>query len=354
MRLFRSLIIISVAMWSLPLLGQIESPPPRLPSPPSAGEYVYKVVEDMPRFPGCEDLVDRQQKKQCAHERLFAYVYNNLEYPEAAKTSGKEGTAVISFIVEEDGSLSNIKTVRDPGMGMGDAAAAVLHQMNEEEIRWVPGKQRGKVLRVLFNLPIRFHIQDDKRSGQNTLEEKPAAGAMVEDAPPPPPSAPVRETKPMVAQGAAPAPALRDGANVENNTRDNLEVVPPPTLQREIFKVVEEMPRFNAAECEAKGGRSRKVCAEAAQQAAIEAQLKYPAKAAENGIEGTVVMQAVVMPDGSLDQIKVVRDLGAGTGEEAERVVQTLSAPGSWISGKQRGRPVEVMINLLVRFKLDN
>ncbi|MFN7115870.1 MAG: energy transducer TonB [Saprospiraceae bacterium] len=111
------------------------------------------------------------------------------------------------------------------------------------------------------------------------------------------------------------------------------EAPPPPT---EIFKVVEQMPEFE-------GGTAGllKYLAE---------NIKYPAIARENGIEGRVIVQFVVDENGEVSQTKVVRGIGGGCDQEATRVVQTMN--GKWKPGKQRGRPVKVWFTLPVNFQL--
>ncbi len=117
---------------------------------------VFKVVEEMPEFPGCEDVADAVAHKRCVDQKLLEFVYGNIEYPEEAQRAGVEGLVVVSFVVEKDGSLSDIKVERDIGSGCGEAVVKVIEKMP----RWHPGKQRGQPVRVRFNLPVRFHLDD--------------------------------------------------------------------------------------------------------------------------------------------------------------------------------------------------
>jgi protein TonB len=81
--------------------------------------------------------------------------------------------------------------------------------------------------------------------------------------------------------------------------------------------------------------------------------VKYPAIARENGIQGRVVVQFVVEKDGKITDANVVRDIGAGCGEEALRVVNSMNGMNQrWTPGKQRGKPVRVQFTLPVSFKL--
>lgn len=126
-----------------------------------ADTTIYQVVGEMPRFPACEQLDTTITVKQaCANQAMLQYVYQRVLYPQEAVEQDIEGTAVVSFVVEKDGRISQPKVVRDLGGGTGIAALGVVLRMQEEDIRWVPGKQDGEVVRVKFNLPVRFRIQD--------------------------------------------------------------------------------------------------------------------------------------------------------------------------------------------------
>lgn len=125
---------------------------------PPAPTEIYKVVEEMPRFPGCEDIADDMKRKQCAQQELLKYVYKNLIYPTEARNKGVEGTVVITFVVEIDGRVSNARIVRDLSDGLGEEALRVINQMNLDGIRWIPGSQRGEAVRIQFNLPVKFKL----------------------------------------------------------------------------------------------------------------------------------------------------------------------------------------------------
>jgi len=130
-------------------------PPPPPPPPEPKVEEIFKVVEQMPRFPGCENESDDNAKKQCATKKMLEFIYKNIKYPAIARENGVEGTAVISFVVEKDGSVSAPKVVRDIGAGCGGEALRVVKKMP----KWTPGKQRGRSVRVQFNLPVKFKLR---------------------------------------------------------------------------------------------------------------------------------------------------------------------------------------------------
>lgn len=124
------------------------------------GNEIFKVAEEMPRFPGCEALLYPPERKQCADRLMLQFIYQNIKYPEEARANGNEGTAVINFVVEKDGTISDAKIVKDVEGGCGNEALRVVNLMNEKEIAWIPGKQNGNPVRVAFNLPIRFKLEE--------------------------------------------------------------------------------------------------------------------------------------------------------------------------------------------------
>jgi len=138
----------------------VEAPPPPPPPPEPEIEEIFKVVEQMPRFPGCDDAGgSNEEKYACAQKKLLEYVYKNVKYPAIARENGIQGGVVVQFVVEKDGSISDIRIARDIGAGCGEEALRVVQSMNNMPQKWTPGKQRGKSVRVQFTLPIKFKLQ---------------------------------------------------------------------------------------------------------------------------------------------------------------------------------------------------
>jgi protein TonB len=103
---------------------------------------IFTVVESMPTFPG-------------GMGALMKYLAENIKYPPLAKESGIQGRVFINFVVEPDGSISNVKVLRGIGGGCDEEAVRVVKNMP----KWSPGKQRGKPVRVSYNLPVKFTLQ---------------------------------------------------------------------------------------------------------------------------------------------------------------------------------------------------
>jgi periplasmic protein TonB len=102
---------------------------------------VYTVVENIPVYPGGDAA-------------LMEFLSDNIRYPDEAKTSGMTGTVIVRFIVEKDGSVTNAKILQGLGGGCNDEVLRVVKLMKQ----WTPGKQNGKTVRVLYNLPVKFSL----------------------------------------------------------------------------------------------------------------------------------------------------------------------------------------------------
>ena len=103
---------------------------------------VFTIVEEMPEYPG-------------GLSKLTDYLTKNIKYPQMARESGIQGRVFVNFVVEPDGSVSNINVMRSLGGGCDEEAVRVVKNMP----KWKPGKQRGKPVRVSYILPIVFKLQ---------------------------------------------------------------------------------------------------------------------------------------------------------------------------------------------------
>lgn len=122
---------------------------------------IYQVVAEMPRFPGCERLdTSIQVINECAQANLLKFIYQNVRYPIAARQNGYEGTVVVRFVVEKNGTLGSPQIIRDIGGGCGAEVLHLLYGMNKVGLKWRPGYQDGKPVRVQFTLPVRFKLEE--------------------------------------------------------------------------------------------------------------------------------------------------------------------------------------------------
>ena len=104
-------------------------------------EEIFTVVESMPEFPGGEAA-------------LYAYLADNMKYPVMAIEAGISGKVYITFVVEKDGSITDIKLMRSIGGGCDEEALRVISSMPA----WTPGKQRNVPVRVQFILDVKFTL----------------------------------------------------------------------------------------------------------------------------------------------------------------------------------------------------
>ncbi|MBT3544730.1 MAG: TonB family protein, partial [Saprospiraceae bacterium] len=135
---------IALTLFALSIYAQTEQNEPRY----KYDNEIFKVVEEMPRFPGCEEKgLSNDALKECSNNKLSMFIGKNLKYPKDARESSIQGKAIIQFVVNKQGKLEELKLLRDPGSGCGDAAMEVIKKM-KDEITWIPGKQRGQKEKV--------------------------------------------------------------------------------------------------------------------------------------------------------------------------------------------------------------
>jgi len=109
---------------------------------PEVENKVFDVVEQMPSFPGGAGA-------------LMEYLSSNVKYPVVAQENGVQGRVVVSFVVERDGSITDVKVVRSVDPSLDKEAARVVKSMP----KWIPGKQNGSAVRVKYNVPVSFRLQ---------------------------------------------------------------------------------------------------------------------------------------------------------------------------------------------------
>lgn len=118
-------------------------PPPPKPKQEEVTEEIFVVVEDQPLFPG-------------GNAAMMKFLSDNIKYPVIAQENNIQGRVICNFVVEKDGSITDVQVVRGVDPSLDREAVRVIQQMP----RWSPGKQRGQAVRVRFTLPVVFRLQN--------------------------------------------------------------------------------------------------------------------------------------------------------------------------------------------------
>ena len=241
---------------------------------------IFEVVEHMPEFTGG------------GMPALMEYLSKNIKYPEAAMKKGIQGRGIVQFVVEKDGSITNVKILRSVDPELDKEAVRVVSAMP----KWKPGTQRGEAVRVRFTVPVMFRLTEDKT---------PVKYAPIEN-----------KINELVVVGYAP-----EGTTVpEEGT---------------IFEVVEQMPEYP-------GGMP-------AMMEFISKNIKYPAAAQQAKIQGRVTIQFIVNTEGNIINPRVLRSADPLLDAEAIRLTTIMP---KWKPGMQRGQAVNVKYTVPIMFRL--
>ena len=123
---------------------------PVVSSPHEADPNVFEVVEKMPEFPNG------------GMPGLMKYLSDNIRYPEAAKVAGIQGRVTVVFVVDKDGSITNVKTLRGVDAELDKEAIRVISSMP----KWIPGMQKGKAVKVRYTVPVMFRLPNKSVEGK--------------------------------------------------------------------------------------------------------------------------------------------------------------------------------------------
>jgi len=252
-------------------------------------DTVYQVVDQMPEFPG-------------GMEAMMEFVATNIKYPQDAIDENIEGRMMVSFVVEKDGLVSNVKMLRGVCKSIDEEAMRVVRGMP----RWKPGMKDGKPARVAYQIPIVFKL------GQMNNEHK-------------------TTVKTIVAGDDEHSCKASTATYPDNSAEDKMK-----PDKNGVYQIVEEMPEFPGGEKGLMEYASNNV--------------KYPKEAKNKNIAGRVFVSFIVEKDGSINEVKVLRGIGGGCDEEAVRVIKSMP---KWKPGKQNGEPVRVNFQMPFVFKLD-
>ena len=245
----------------------------------SPDDSIFTVVEKNPEFPGGEAA-------------LMKYIAESLVYPQIAMENGIGGRIYCKFVVEKDGSVSNVEVTRAFNQYLDREAIRVLKSLP----KFKPGTHKGQPVRVYYSVPVTFKISSTNNPPSNENSAKSGQKILIE---------------------------------VEDQDFDT------GYDEDHIFTIVEKNPVFP-------GG-------EVALMKYIQDNIIYPSIAAENGIQGRSFCEFVVNKDGSVSDVCVLRAFNQYLDREAIRVLKSLP---KFIPGEQRGKPVRVKYSVPVSFTL--
>ena len=211
-------------------------------------DKVFVDYEENAQFPGGE-------------QECFKFLAANVRYPAECIEKGIQGRVIVSFIIETDGTLDEIKTMRSPDPLLTKEAERVVALMP----KWKPAMQNGKPVRSRFALPVMFRLNVDEPQKPDSLKANaPAAGE---------------------AQAAS-----TDDDRIYDIVETNAEF---PGGQNECYKF-------------------------------LASQVKYPVKCMQEGIQGRVIVSFVVNRDGSIVEVKATKSPHPALSKEAERVISLM------------------------------
>lgn len=328
-----------------------------------ADTTVYQIVEKMPKFPGHKTA-------------LFDYIGANIKYPAVAKDAGIEGTVYVGFVVEKDGSLSDIAILRGIGGGCDAEALRVVNAMPS----WTPGMQAGQTVRVQNRLPIKFVLEKEETVAPEVVEEE--KEEVVEM-----PEYPGGEYAlfaylgknihyPDSARDAGIAGVVYVGFVVEKDgSISNIEILQGigGGCDEEVIRLIKNMPKwkpglqdgepvrvqyrlpvkFTVRDYSPRGyyepvpSLAKYSGGSEAMDKFINENLIYPEKAITDSVTGVVKLSMLIKVNGKISKVKVLSGLSTECDAEAIRLVESMPR---WIPCKKGREYVNQTVNVEIPF----
>ncbi|WP_274949945.1 M56 family metallopeptidase [Bacteroides cutis] len=251
---------------------------------PTPEDVVFEVVEVMPEFPNG------------GMPGFMKYLGKNVKYPIEAHANNIEGRVVVHFIVNKDGSISNVGLTRSVDPLLDKEAIRVISSMP----KWKPGMQRGKAVRVKYTVPVMFRLQGPKNAEPYQAVVGTAKDGNLEE---------------VVAVAKATTPISR--------------------TEGKVYEKVENMPEFP-------GGVQGLM-------QYISSNLKYPAAAQKAGVQGKVIVSMIVDKEGNITDPKIIKGITPLLDAEAIRIISDMP---QWKPGTDKGEKVNVQYTIPLVFKL--
>lgn len=285
-----------------------------------ASNEIFNRPEKNPTFPGCYGQEDSVFLFNfCAHDLMHEFIYDNLQYPATALRNGTEGNVNLRILVEKDGTISDFK-VSEPAdkPEFVEEAIRVIRTMP----KWDPGEMKGIKIRSYAYVTVDFKIKDgamirfppeDLRKIFTKIKEREEEQKQIHSNPP------------------------HNNASERNSAHPGGRNNPMAVFEGPMFPGCENETDYQV----------KKKCSHELFESFIDANIEYPDLAKANKVKGTVLVNFSIEKDGSITNIKVVEDIGAGCGEEAIRLVKMMP---KWEPGTRNGRPIKVDFTISINF----
>lgn len=243
----------------------------------SETEEVFTIVEQMPSFPGGE-------------KELYRFIGLTITYPVEAQVNNESGKIYVSFVVNTDGNLTDIRILRGISKSLNNEALRIVSLMP----RWIPGTQGGTAVKVRFYLPIRFVSgKNPKKENKNNKKNK---------------------------------RVKTNGYFTESHVIKS-EVIEIPKIIR---------PQFNGGEL--------------ALKEYINTNLRYPKKALKNNESGIVYISCLISKKGKVVETWFLNSISPSIDREAGRLVKKMPP---WIPGTKNGKNAKIKITISIKFTLN-
>ena len=242
-------------------------------------------AEVLPLWPGCT-----HEMNDCTKDKLNEFINSHIKVPTSAKAQAAGGVVLVEFVIEKNGSIGEVSALHDPGLGLGEEAVRVVKSMVSEKIKWQPARDKGKKIAFRYMTPVSFNL-----------------------------ARPIEEKKVVVSE---------------------------PIVTPDVYDVVEVVPRY--AGCEISTADTID-CTFIHMIRHIQTNLTYPDSALRLGVQGPVVVEFIIAPDGVVSSPNVRQGLGHGLDEEAVRIITLMPA---WQPGLQGGKAVPVRMVVPILFQI--
>lgn len=240
------------------------------------------------------EVVEQMPEFPGGQAELMKFLSRNIKYPLEAQKSKTQGNVIVRFIISKEGNVTKPTIVRSISAELDAEAIRVIELMP----KWKPGMQRGKAVNVKYTIPIVFRLHPSSEKIKVEGNDDNLITVVGYD---------------------------RDYTPQEVSESD----------EDPIFEIVEQMPEYP-------GGN-------AALMNFLSQNIKYPATAVENKVQGRVIAQFVVSKEGNITNPKIVRSISPELDAEAIRIISLMP---KWKPGKQRGQDVAVKYTVPINFNL--